>query len=134
MPNRSFPALAGRSRLDLRLIFRPRPLACRLGIADDPVVSGNLRSSPITCQETAHENAAFSAHSLLLSVSALPGLAAEPLPRSSPESQGVSSAAILEFIEAADKNIESMNSFMLVGHGKVVAEGWWWSSPESVSS
>jgi CubicO group peptidase (beta-lactamase class C family) len=52
-------------------------------------------------------------------------LAAEPLPRSSPESQGVSSAAVLEFIEAADKNIESMNSFMLVRHGKVVAEGWW---------
>ncbi len=52
-------------------------------------------------------------------------LAAEPLPRSSPESQGVSSAAILAFVEAADKNIESMNSFMLVRHGHVVAEGWW---------
>ena len=52
-------------------------------------------------------------------------LAAEPLPRSSPESQGVSSAAVLAFVEAADKNIESMNSFMLVRHGHVVAEGWW---------
>jgi CubicO group peptidase (beta-lactamase class C family) len=52
-------------------------------------------------------------------------LAAEPFPRSSPESQGVSSAAVLAFVEAADKNIESMNSFMLVRHGHVVAEGWW---------
>jgi CubicO group peptidase (beta-lactamase class C family) len=46
------------------------------------------------------------------------------LPRSSPEAQGVSSSAVLSFIEAADK-IDSMNSFMLVRHGNVVAEGWW---------
>src|SRR5260370_42524679 len=46
------------------------------------------------------------------------------LPRSSPEAQGVSSSALLSFIEAADK-IESMHSFMLVRHGQVVAEGWW---------
>ena len=47
------------------------------------------------------------------------------LPRSSPEAQGVSSSALLGFVEAADKQIESMNSFMLVRHGQVVAEGWW---------
>ena len=47
------------------------------------------------------------------------------LPRSSPESQGVSSAALLAFVEAADKNIDSLHSFMLVRHGHVVAEGWW---------
>src|SRR5580692_11700849 len=47
------------------------------------------------------------------------------LPRSSPEAQGVSSAALLEFVEAADKSIDSMNSFMLLRHGHVVAEGWW---------
>ena len=52
-------------------------------------------------------------------------LAAESLPRSSPESQGISSSAILAFVETADKTIESMNSFMLVRHGQVVAEGWW---------
>ena len=46
------------------------------------------------------------------------------LPRSSPESQGVSSAGVLGFIDAADQ-IDSMNSFMLVRHGHVVAEGWW---------
>src|SRR4051812_9372069 len=47
------------------------------------------------------------------------------LPRSSPESQGVSSAGVLAFVEAADKNVDTMNSFMLVRHGHVVAEGWW---------
>jgi len=47
------------------------------------------------------------------------------LPRSSPERQGISSADLLAFIEAADKDIDTMNSFMLVRHGHVVAEGWW---------
>jgi hypothetical protein len=46
------------------------------------------------------------------------------LPRSSPEAQGVSSSAVLAFVDAADK-IDSMNSFMLLRHGHVVAEGWW---------
>jgi CubicO group peptidase (beta-lactamase class C family) len=48
-----------------------------------------------------------------------------PLPRSSPESQGVSASAILDFVQAADEQVDAMNSFMLVRHGKVVAEGWW---------
>jgi len=51
--------------------------------------------------------------------------AAEGLPRSSPEEQGVSSAGVVEFLEAADKNLDSLHSFMLVRHGKVVAECWW---------
>jgi CubicO group peptidase (beta-lactamase class C family) len=51
--------------------------------------------------------------------------ASSPLPRSTPETQGVSSSALLAFVEAADKDIDSMNSFMLVRHGHVVAEGWW---------
>jgi len=47
------------------------------------------------------------------------------LPRSSPESQGVSAAAVLAFVETADKTIDSLHSFMLVRHGHIVAEGWW---------
>jgi CubicO group peptidase (beta-lactamase class C family) len=47
------------------------------------------------------------------------------LPRSSPEAQGIASAAIREFVDAADKEVNAMNSFMLVRHGQVVAEGWW---------
>src|SRR4051812_32950078 len=54
-----------------------------------------------------------------------PVFAAGELPRSSPEAQGVSSPALLAFVEAADKTVEAMNSFMLVRHGHVVAEGWW---------
>jgi CubicO group peptidase (beta-lactamase class C family) len=50
---------------------------------------------------------------------------ASALPRSSPESQGVSSSAVLAFVEAADKSIDALHSFMLVRHGHVVAEGWW---------
>src|SRR5262249_50207564 len=48
-----------------------------------------------------------------------------PMPRSSPEAQGIPSAAILEFIDEADKKIAHMHSFMLVRHGHIVAEGWW---------
>lgn len=44
--------------------------------------------------------------------------------RATPESQGVSSAAILEFVEAADQ-VDSLHSLMIVRRGKVVAEGWW---------
>lgn len=51
------------------------------------------------------------------------------LPRSSPESQGVSSAHLRAFVEAADRDVHDMHSFMLVRHGHVVAEGWW--SPEA---
>ena len=47
------------------------------------------------------------------------------LPRSNPELQGVSSSAIRSFVEAADRQIDALHSFMLVRHGHVVAEGWW---------
>ncbi len=55
--------------------------------------------------------------------------AASPLPRSTPEAQGVSSAGIRAFVEATDAQVDTMHSFMLVRHGQVVAEGWW--KPES---
>jgi CubicO group peptidase (beta-lactamase class C family) len=58
---------------------------------------------------------------LLISFTAL----SAPLPRSTPEEQGVSSEGVLSFIQAADQKIDTMNSFMLVRHGHVVAEGWW---------
>src|SRR5262249_6444809 len=54
------------------------------------------------------------------------------LPRSSPEEQGISSAAILAFVEAADANIDSLHSVMLLRHGSVVAEGGW--TPYSAQS
>jgi CubicO group peptidase (beta-lactamase class C family) len=51
------------------------------------------------------------------------------LPRSTPESQGVSTPALLEFVKAADERVKSLHSFMLVRHGQVVAEAWW--APEA---
>ena len=47
------------------------------------------------------------------------------LPRSVPEAEGVSSAAISGFLEAAAKSKTEFHSFMLLRHGKVIAEGWW---------
>ena len=53
------------------------------------------------------------------------------LPRATPESQGVSSASIAKFIQAADEKVNSMHSFMLLRHGKVIAEAWW--TPEDAN-
>jgi CubicO group peptidase (beta-lactamase class C family) len=52
---------------------------------------------------------------------------AEPkaLPRSAPEAQGIPSAAVLAFVEAAEKNVDALHSLMVLRHGQVVAEGWW---------
>jgi CubicO group peptidase (beta-lactamase class C family) len=47
------------------------------------------------------------------------------LPRSRPEAQGVSPAAILAFVDEADSKIDALHSFMLLRHGHVVAECWW---------
>jgi CubicO group peptidase (beta-lactamase class C family) len=64
---------------------------------------------------------------LLFLAAASVATAAEPpgLPRSTPEAQGVSPAAILAFVEAAEKDVDSLHSLMVVRHGRVVAEGWW---------
>lgn len=47
------------------------------------------------------------------------------LPRSTPEAEGISSKAVRSFIEAADSQVNSMHSFMLLRNGKVIAEAWW---------
>jgi CubicO group peptidase (beta-lactamase class C family) len=46
-------------------------------------------------------------------------------PRSTPEAQGVSSAALLDLVETAGQKIDALHSIMVVRHGKVIAEGWW---------
>jgi hypothetical protein len=38
-----------------------------------------------------------------------------PLPRSTPEAQGVPSAAVLAFVGAAEKNVDALHSLMMVG-------------------
>ena len=82
---------------------------------------------------------AFVAESLSMKLSVLilafalsvPAAAAD-LPRSTPEAEGVSSTAVLDYVTAASKSIDSLHSFMLLRHGHVVAEGWW--APYSADS
>jgi len=47
------------------------------------------------------------------------------LPRSTPEAQGITSSAILNFVNTVEQQIDALHSFMLLRHGQVVAEGWW---------
>lgn len=50
----------------------------------------------------------------------------ELLGKSTPEAEGISSQAILNFVESAEKEQpDALHSFILVRHGKIVAEGWW---------
>jgi CubicO group peptidase (beta-lactamase class C family) len=64
---------------------------------------------------------------LLVCCLTLSARAADPnaLPRSTPEAQGLSSSAILAFVEAAEREIDALHSLMVLRHGQVVAEGWW---------
>lgn len=49
----------------------------------------------------------------------------EKLPRSTPEQEGVSSEGIIQFLNACDTSGLENHSFMMLRHGKVIAEGWW---------
>lgn len=46
-------------------------------------------------------------------------------PRATPESQGVDTQGILDYLAAVAAARMEMHSIMLVRHGKVLAEGWW---------
>jgi len=61
---------------------------------------------------------------LLLSINVF-GQKASSLPRSLPEAEGVASDDIVKFLDAAGKSKTEFHSFILLRHGKVVAEGWW---------
>ncbi len=50
----------------------------------------------------------------------------EILSQATPESQGISSQAILDFIHAAEaQQPNALHSLIVARHGKIVAEGWW---------
>ena len=49
----------------------------------------------------------------------------QPLPRSTPEAEGVSSKGIIDFLDAIDNSKHEMHSIMILRHGVVIAEGWW---------
>jgi CubicO group peptidase (beta-lactamase class C family) len=55
----------------------------------------------------------------------LSGQDTDELPRSTPEAEGVSSARIIDFLNAVDTGRVELHSFMFLRHGKVIAEGWW---------
>src|SRR3954465_1511475 len=74
----------------------------------------------------------FAILALLLTPMPRARAASAPLPRSTPEAQGISSQAVLDFVESADKEINTLHSFMLVRHGQVIAEGWW--KPEAADN
>ena len=61
---------------------------------------------------------------LLLTVTLPVSGAGQPLPRSTPEAQGVSSDAVREFIEALDK-IDTPHGVMVLRRGRVIAEAYW---------
>jgi CubicO group peptidase (beta-lactamase class C family) len=47
------------------------------------------------------------------------------LTRSTPEAEGVASSGILAFLDAIEQAKFELHSFMMLRHGKVIAEGWW---------
>src|SRR5450755_2418681 len=67
----------------------------------------------------------FLSLTFLFSCIFLPAQTATSLPRSIPETEGVSSAGISRFLDAANKSRNELHSFMFLRHGKVIAEGWW---------
>src|SRR6201996_666641 len=49
----------------------------------------------------------------------------QPLPRSTPEAQGIDSGAISALVDALEQRGLGPHSLMILRHGTVVAEGWW---------
>ncbi|MET0243418.1 MAG: serine hydrolase [Flavitalea sp.] len=49
---------------------------------------------------------------------------AQPLPRSTPEKEGVSSSAITKFLTAFQNSQNELHGFVFIRHGKVIAEAW----------
>jgi CubicO group peptidase (beta-lactamase class C family) len=51
------------------------------------------------------------------------------LKRSNPEAEGISSSAVLDFVQAVEQHtshpLDAVQGFMLLRHGNVAAEGWW---------
>ncbi|WP_206106553.1 serine hydrolase domain-containing protein [Ilyomonas limi] len=47
------------------------------------------------------------------------------LPHSTPEAEGVSARGITTFLDSVANSKHEFHSFMLLRHGKVIAEGWW---------
>jgi CubicO group peptidase (beta-lactamase class C family) len=55
-----------------------------------------------------------------------PRMYRDGLARGTPESQGVPSQAVLDFLDEVSGADLELHSFMLMRHQRVIAEGWWW--------
>jgi CubicO group peptidase (beta-lactamase class C family) len=49
----------------------------------------------------------------------------DPFPQSTPEAQGIPSAAVVDTIRAAEARVGGLDSLILLRHGHQVAAGWW---------
>jgi CubicO group peptidase (beta-lactamase class C family) len=54
-----------------------------------------------------------------------PEIQSSTLQRSVPEAEGVSSEAIITFLDSAAASDNEFHSIVILRHGKVIAEGWW---------
>ena len=62
----------------------------------------------------------------ILSLCAVAALnAAALMEKATPESQGVSSSAIIGWIDACERELDALHGFVIVRHGRVIAEGSW---------
>jgi CubicO group peptidase (beta-lactamase class C family) len=52
-------------------------------------------------------------------------VSAQDIPHGIPEKEGVPAQAISDFVAAAEKSHSELHSFVLIRHGKIIAEGWW---------
>ncbi|NQT27131.1 serine hydrolase [candidate division KSB1 bacterium] len=62
---------------------------------------------------------------LVTSIFLLTTTAISQFSNATPESQGISSSAILKFIEIGEAEIDALHSVMILRHGQIVAQGWW---------
>lgn len=68
----------------------------------------------------------FAAWLLFLSNSVtLRAQSAEYFTKTTPEAVGISSSAVLSFVEALEQEIDAVHSFMILRNGKQLAQGWW---------
>lgn len=62
---------------------------------------------------------------LLLSFIGLNGQTSSYFSTSTPEAQGVSSDAVITFIEQLESKIDAVHSFMMLRNGQLISQGWW---------
>ena len=104
----------------VRLLF---PVLCATTLIVSAVAVPGAQQAARSASSRSASSA--SASSASASASSTKAATATTLPRSTPEAQGISSAAILQFVEAAEQKLDALHSLMIVRHGQVVTEGWW---------